>query len=460
MTDLSRREFIKTLGAGLSASLVPSVESADDLPEGSPNIVVIFTDDQGYADVGCYGAEGLTTPNLDRMADEGMRFTDFYVAAPVCTPSRAALLTGCYPKRLGLAYRVLFPYSNGGLNPDEITIAELLKGRGYTTACIGKWHLGHHEKFYPTRQGFDYFFGAPYSNDMNGHYYRQHYYQSQPLPLMRNEETIEQNPDQRFLTKRYTEEAQQFIRNNKDRPFFVYLPHAMPHMPIHVSPGFAGSSEMGLYGDVIQEIDWSVGQIMETLSELDLDRSTLVVFTSDNGPWHKGSAKPLRGKKNTTWEGGMREPCIMRWTGRIPAGSVCTELATAMDLLPTIAHLTGAKVPGDRIIDGRSIWPLMSGQDDVRTPHEAFFYYRDNRLQAVRSGRWKLHTYRPEWGDDSAHAPLLYDLETDIGETTDVAGRQPEVVKRLMRLAENARRDMGDAVTGDKGENVRPVGRL
>ncbi len=433
-----------------------------------PNVVIIFADDQGYGDVGCFGAKGFATPNLDRMAREGMKLTDFYVAGPVCTPSRAALMTGCYPKRVGLAHRVLFPYSDTGLRPDEVTLAEVLKTKGYATACVGKWHLGHHPKFLPIRQGFDVFFGTPYSNDMGDHHYKHQDFKAPPLPLIRQDKVVEQSPDQRYLTRRYTEEAIRFIEANRNRPFFLYLPHNMPHRPIAASERFKGTTEHGLYGDVIAEIDWSVGQILATLGRLGLDERTMVVFTSDNGPvllrarrlgYRPGSAGPLRGMKNTTWEGGMREPCLIRWPGRVPAGSVCRELVTTMDLLPTIAGLVGAKLPEGRIIDGKDVWPLLSGRADATSPHEAFYYYRDDRLQAVRSGRWKLHVYRPEWAR-KPHAPLLYDLRADIGEKTDLASRHPEVVKRLTALVDRAREDLGDAATKRTGKNVRPVGRL
>jgi arylsulfatase A len=465
---ISRRTLLRSGLAGAAALALPGMARKAAAEDRPPNFVIIFTDDQGYGDAGCYGAQGYETPNLDRMASEGMRFTDFYVAAPVCTPSRAALMTGCYPKRVSLAHRVLFPYSDTGLHSDEVTLAEVLRSRGYATACVGKWHLGHHSQFMPWRQGFDHFFGVPYSNDMNNYYYKAQEFQAPPLPLYRQQEVIERDPDQRYLTKRYTEDSIQFIEEHKDKPFFLYLPHSMPHRPLAASEDFQGKTDHGLYGDVIEEIDWSVGQILDALGRLGLEERTLVMFTSDNGPvvfegvkggYRSGSAGPLRGRKNTTWEGGMREPCLMRWPGRIPAGAVCRELATTMDIMPSFAGLAGADVPADRIIDGKDIWPLMAGEAGAKTPHEAFYYYRDDRLQAVRNGRWKLHVYRPEW-QGQPHAPLLYDLANDIGEKNDVAAGNPDVVKRLQALAERARQDMGDVVTGQTGENVRPVGHI
>ena len=452
------------------------------IDQNLPNIVIIFTDDQGYGDLASYGNTAMNTPNTDRMAAEGMRFTDFYMAAGVCTPSRAALLTGSYPKRVGLAHRVLFPYSETGLNPDEITIADMLKEKGYATGIFGKWHLGHHIPFLPTRQGFDYYFGIPYSNDMAHINYQQaDDFLVGTLPLFRNEDIIETDPDQRYLTRRFTEEAVNFITANRDQPFFVYIPHAMPHVPIASSHHFEGKSEFGLYGDVIEEIDWSVGLILDHLEILGLEDNTIVIFTSDNGAqewtgeggwvwtsdqigrptrgevtYPHGSNGPLRGAKNSTWEGGMRVPFIIRWPGQIPAGSVSNELATAMDLLPTFASIVGSDLPDDRIIDGYDIWPILSGDANAESPYEAFYYYRDDRLQAVRSGKWKLHVYRP----DEGRAQILYDLESDIGETTDVSEQNPEIVEQLEVLAEKARIDLGDVVTGQEGENVRPIGTL
>jgi len=443
---MNRREFIKALGLGVATLTIPGCAKPTSR---KPNFVIIFTDDQGYADVGCFGAKGFETPNLDQMAAEGAKFTSFYSAAPVCSPARAALLTGCYPMRVSIP-RVLFPRDNIGLNPDEITIADVLKTRGYATCCIGKWHLGHLPRFLPTRQGFDYYFGLPYSNDMS------------PLPLIEGEETIGLKPDQSQLTRRYTEKAVEFIKKNKDRPFFVYLPHTMPHVPLFVSDKFKGKSKQGLYGDVIMEIDWSVGQILETIKQLGIDEKTLVIFTSDNGPWlskgaHGGSAKPLRDGKFATYEGGMREPCIMRWPGKIGAGTVCSEMATTMDFFPTFAKLAGAKVPTDRIIDGKDISALMT-DPQVKTPYKAFFYYFERQLGAVRSGQWKLILERKR--EKKTIPAALYNLQQDIGETRDVSAQHPAIVRRLAAVADKIREDIGDSVKGVTGKNVRPHGSV
>ena len=326
----------------------------------------------------------------------------------------------------------------------------MLKTRGYATCCIGKWHLGHLPEFLPTRQGFDYYFGLPYSNDMS------------PLPLIEGEETIELKPDQSQLTRRYTEKAVEFIKKNKDRPFFLYLPHTMPHVPLYVSDKFKGKSKGGLYGDVIMEIDWSVGQILETVKQLGIDEKTLVIFTSDNGPWlskgaHGGSAKPLRGGKFATYEGGMREPCIMRWPGKIAAGTVCSEIATTMDFLPTFAKLAGAKVPTNRIIDGKDISALMT-DPKAKTPYKAFFYYFERQLGAVRSGQWKLILERKR--EKKTIPAALYNLQEDIEETRDLSADHPDVVRRLTELAEKIREDIGDSVKGVTGKNVRPAGSV
>ncbi len=465
---LDRRRFLRYAGvllAGAGVSGQVSRVRAGSEGGAKPNFVLILCDDLGYGDVGCFGSTKNRTPNIDRMAAEGTRFTSFYVASGVCSPSRASLLTGCYPRRVNMdvdatGLCVLFPVSPKGLNPSEITIAEILKGQGYATACIGKWHQGDQLEFLPTRQGFDYFYGLPYPNDMGVKAGKNH----PPLPLMRNEEVIEAPVDQDTLTRRYTEEAIKFIRGvNKDRSFFVYLAHTMPHVPLHVSDAFRGKSANGLYGDAIEEIDWSVGRILDTLKALGLDQRTLVIFTSDNGA--SGGAgrsnRPLRGQKGSTWEGGMREPCVMRWTGRIPAGATCDELACTMDLLPTFAYLAGGKPPQDRIIDGQDIRPLLFGRKEGWTPREAFYYYQMEQLQAVRSGRWKLHLpmklKKRNWAEPEPDSPVqLYDLQTDVGEENNVADRHPDIVARLTALAEKAREDLGDL--DRPGKNQRPAG--
>lgn len=448
---ISRRQFLQGSVAGAAGMMgLWSLARAFPASERPPNFVVILVDDMGYQDLGCFGSPMIATPRVDGMAREGVRFTSFY-AQPVCTPSRAALMTGCYPMRVGLP-NVLGAKANIGISSSEITLAQLLKGRGYATACIGKWHLGHHPQFLPTRHGFDSYYGLPYSNDMdkNG---------APPIPLIRGEKIIEQPADLNTLTQRYTKEAVKFIEANKDRPFFLYLPHTMVHVPLAVSDAFRGKSKRGLYGDAAEEIDWSTGQILDTIKRLGLDDNTLVLFTSDNGPWlvkkeNGGCALPLRDGKGTTYEGGVRVPCVVRWPGKIPAGQVCDEMVTEMDILPTFARLAGTKEPTDRIIDGKDVWPLMTGSKGAVSPHETLFMYRANRLQAMRSGKWKL--ILPQDGQPGA----LYDLHADIGETKDLSDAYPTIVKRLSDLAQKCREDIGDAITGIKGKNVRPAGSV
>ncbi len=460
-----------------------------------PNIVIIFTDDQGYADIGVYGAQGFQTPNLDRLANEGIRFTDFQVSQAVCSASRAALLTGSYSERVGV--QGAFNHTaRVGLNPDEETIAEMLKSIGYVTGIFGKWHLGHHKKFLPLQQGFDEYLGIPYSNDMwpvdydgssvSGTDHFKSFYPQ--LPLIEDNEKIEEIrtlDDQDQLTTRYTERAVDFITNNKDRPFFLYLPHSMPHVPLGVSNKFRNKSEQGMYGDVIMEIDWSVGEILNALSDNDLDDNTVVIFTSDNGPWlnygnHAGSAFPLREGKGTMWEGGSRVPCIIRWPGRITAGSVSHQLAATIDILPTIASITGAALPA-RPIDGVSIQAILEG-DTSATPREEYYYYYGGELIAVRKGKMKLvfpHSYRSYAGIDlgldgypgiykgvlgkyavGKSKLELYDLDNDMSESKDVSEMYPDVVKTLQVLGQKAREELGDRLTGTIGTGVRPIGRL
>ena len=445
-----------------------------------PNVVIIFTDDQGYADVGVLGAEGFETPNLDQMASEGMLLTNFYSAQAVCSASRAGLLTGCYPNRIGI-HQALMPNARVGLNPEEETIADMLKGEGYNTAIYGKWHLGDHPDFMPLNQGFDEYFGIPYSNDMWPlHPQQGPVFNFEPLKLYDNERVIDTLEDQSLLTTQITERSVDFIRRNKEEPFFLYVAHPQPHVPLFVSDKFKGKTERGLYGDVIMEIDWSVGQILSTLKAEGLDENTLVIFTSDNGPWlsygdHAGSAGPLREGKGTSWEGGQREPFIVRFPGRIAAGQKSSIASMAIDILPTIAELTGADLP-ERKIDGKSVWKVWTGETD-ESPQEAYFcYYRVNELQSVRYKDFKMyfpHTYRSLNGRPGGTNGLpvayeqlkveeieLYDLSNDIGETTNVADQHPDIVKVISDLADSMRYELGDALTGIEGVANREPGRV
>ena len=433
--------------------------------ERPPNFVVIFTDDQGYADVGCFGSPDIRTPRLDGMAREGMKFTSFY-AQPICGPSRAALMTGCYPLRV--AERGHTKQVHPILHEDEITVAEVLKAKGYATACFGKWDLAKHAQagffvdLFPTRQGFDYFYGTPTSNDRVANLYR-------------NEKLIEPATDMSTLTRRYTDEAIAFMERSREQPFFVYIPHTMPHTRLDASPQFKGKSRRGLYGDVIEEIDFNVGRILDAIKHLGLTDNTYVLFTSDNGPWliknkdqadghrpgdHGGSAGPLRSGKVSTFEGGVRVPTILWGPGRVPAGKTCDAIATTMDVLPTFAVLAGARVPEDRVIDGADIRHLFHGEFEKADPDKAYFYYLRVHLQAVRQGKWKLHLPREKEPIGAApfsrnnhiaptdrvgfSEPFLIDLDSDLGETTNVASRHPDVVRRLLALADAMREDLGD----------------
>tara|TARA_B100000927_G_scaffold290275_1_gene288719 strand:- start:649 stop:2019 length:1371 start_codon:yes stop_codon:yes gene_type:complete len=455
--------FRYLLGLIISSFLVSSLFSKP------PNFIIIFTDDQGFEDIGCFGSPKIKTPNLDKLAAEGRKFTSFYSANSVCSPSRASLLTGCYPVRISIP-GVLFPRHEIGLNPDEITIADLLKSKGYATSCIGKWHIGHKPKFLPTRQGFDSYYGIPYSNDMTidpeanlaadiklrEGFTLDRIRNEKPkkdfVPLMRNEEVIEYPCDQTTLTQRYTEEAVKFIEENKNKPFFLYLPHTMPHIPLFASEKFKGKSERGLYGDTIEEIDWSVGEIMKSLRDNNLDKNTLVIYTSDNGPWklkggRGGSAHPLRGFKFQTYEGGMRVPCIMHWKGKVPAGSSCDEIAATIDLLPTIAGLSGAEMPNDRTIDGKDIWPLIAGKKGAQTPHKIYFFYKGNKLESARQGKWKLRR-----SGKNSQPVELYDLASDISESKNLAKENEilvnEMIKKMNLFDEKLKK------------NQRPAGEL
>jgi arylsulfatase A len=431
-------------------------------PQSRPNIVLINCDDLGYGDLACYGSTVNATPFLDQMAEEGMRFTDFHVMSPVCSASRAALLTGCYPQRVGIN-GVLFPADPVGLSPQEVTIASILRGQGYRTKIVGKWHCGDQPPFLPTNHGFDEYFGLPYSNDM-GIQIGTNPEKRVPLPLMVNDEVIEQQPDQRGLTDRYAEESIRFIRSNRARPFFLYLAHMYVHVPLFVPDRFLRKARNGGYGGAVECIDWVTGLIMDELKRWGIDQRTLVIFTSDNGSRARGeggSNAPLRGTKFTTWEGGQRVPCIIRWPGHVPDGVVCSELVTAMDFLPTLARLAGTTEPTDRTIDGKDVRPLLFGESGAASPHDRFYYYRLNYLEAVRQGKWKLHLTRGAgFKCPDRIEPELYDLSADVGETTNVINEHHAVAAQLTSLAEAARADLGDAVTGDVGRGKRPAGRV
>ncbi len=474
---INRRDFLKLAGFGAVSTLAVglshhAVGAADESQTGSPaNFVVILIDDMGYGDIGPFGSKLNRTPNLDRMAAEGMKLTSFY-GAPVCTPSRAQMMTGCYAKRVSMP-NVIFPICPTGLSTQEKTVAALLKERGYATLCVGKWHLGDQPEFLPARHGFDHYLGLPYSNDMGGNARPAKAGAKPdprpPLPLVQDANVIEAPADQDKLTKRYTEEAVKFITAHRDRPFFLYLPHTAVHVPLHPGEAFKGKSANGTYGDWVEEVDWSVGQVLDTLRKLALDKNTMVLFTSDNGPWlgmgrNGGVAGPLRGGKFTCWEGGVREPSIAWWPGRIPAGSSCDAMMSEMDVLPTLVALAGGSVPTDRVIDGKDIWALLSGKSK-ESPHEALFYFNGNRLEAVRSGPWKMAIAPQGEGTGkkdnpvaaSLEAPRLYNLDADIGETTDVAAQHADVVKRLQSYLAKMDADLG--IQGI-GPGVRPCGRV
>ncbi|MBX7209118.1 MAG: sulfatase [Verrucomicrobiaceae bacterium] len=478
-----------------------------------PNFVVINIDDMGYADVGCFGSTLNRTPNIDRMAAEGMKLKSHY-AAPVCSPSRSSLMTGCYPKRVLPIPHVLFPGSAVGLNPKEETVAEILKSAGYATQMVGKWHLGDQPGMLPTAQGFDHYFGIPYSNDMGtaaegsksslgdplpevkpapggpvaetgitGN-------NQPPLPLVRDGKVVERvkADGQQSITQRYTEEAVKFIRESKDKSFFLYLPHNAVHFPLYPGKAFHTKSKNGTYGDWVEEVDWSVGQVLDTLRELKLDAKTMVIFTSDNGGTPRAVNAPLRGFKASTWEGGMRVPTIAWWPGHIAAGTQTDEITSMMDVLPTFASLAGAKLPENRI-DGANLWPLLSSKGDAKGPHDVFYYYRGFKLEAVRSGPWKLQlagadakmsvtanakqqdnakqknkgkqnaktTAKSTASGEKTSYPKLYNLADDIGESKDVAAANPDVVKRLQSLAEQMKDDLGlDGI----GPGCRELGRV
>ena len=477
----------------LIAALLPAL-----LHAAPPNVVLILADDLGYGDVGCFNSRTCKTPNLDKLASEGTKFTDFYVAQAVCTASRAALMTGCYPNRVGLA-GALNHTSKNGINPDEYLLPEMFKKAGYATAAYGKWHLGTAIEFNPLRHGFDEFFGIPYSND-NSKYHPTMAAEMPPLPLYDGEKIIEHDADQALFTKRFTERATDFIAKNKSKPFFLYVPHVMPHVPIFASPEFKGKSGTGLYADVVAELDWSVGEIMQSLADNGVADNTLVIFFSDNGPFlsygnHAGSSGPLREGKLTSFDGGMRVPCLMRWPGVIPAGGRQREPIMAIDLLPTLAKLLKVSLPMTPM-DGLDVMDVLTLQRGATSPHQALTFYAGDELQAIRSGPWKLHfahqyltvdgppgkdgkpanhaNMKPAGMDKSgiegiasrhgyrvAQEPLaLYDLRLDEGEKRNVADVHPDVVERLTKLAEPLRAELGDALKGVKGNAVRAAGKV
>ncbi|GAC13807.1 sulfatase family protein [Aliiglaciecola lipolytica] len=433
-----------------------------------PNVIVIFTDDQGYEDVGVFGGDHVLTPNLDKMAEEGLMLTDFYVPSPLCSPSRAGLMTGSYPRRVDMAtgsnFPVLLAADTKGLNPAEITIAEVLKSVGYATGIFGKWHLGDQPEFLPTRQGFDEFFGLPYSHDIAPTHKRQAHFKFPDLPLMENENVIELNPNPEYLTRRITERAIDFIERHQDAPFFLYLPHPMPHGPLHVSQEFlntvdkatlarlnisdadiAANSKKAMYPLVIGELDNAVGNILDTLKRLNLDSNTIVIFTSDNGPSGRrnsdGTERYLSGHKTLTQEGGMRVPTVVWGPSQIPANTVSQALTTSMDILPTVAFLAGADVPTDRVIDGKNIWPILAAEKDAESPHDAFYYYSRNTLEAVRKGTWKLAI--------KGKSPGLYNLQNDPAERIDLSTEHPQKVAELKGLMERFEAELGIDETGE-----------
>lgn len=480
------------LGLASAATLGTYAQKTDSFMQVTPNVVLILMDDMGYGDIGRTGAAGYSTPNLDRLASQGMQFTWFYCPQAVSSASRAGLLTGCYPNRIGIS-GALMPWATNGISSDETTIAEILRSKGYHTGIIGKWHLGHHREFLPLQHGFDEYYGIPYSNDMwpvdfDGVPIQLKDTTSNKmkypvLPLVEGNEKVGEVrtlKDQDKLTTDYTERAVKFIESHKNDRFFLYLPHSMVHIPLGVSDKFRGKSKQGMYGDVMMEVDWSVGEIMKALERNGLDKNTLVIFTSDNGPWlnfgdHAGTTGGLREGKGTSWEGGQRVPCIMRWPGVIPSGEICSHPASSIDILPTLAEITGAKLPENKI-DGISILPLLLGNQNAYPRHIFYYYYRENSLEGVQKDYWKLILPHPAisytgvapgnggWPGKTRNVTIdsieLYDLRRDPGERYDVAAIYPEIVKELEAIANEARIDLGDDITKNKGLNRRPSGQI
>ncbi len=484
---------VLTAGAISMVALQATAQKASSFKAATPNIIIILMDDMGYGDIGRTGANQYDTPNLNRLANQGMQFTWYYCPQAVSSASRAGLLTGCYPNRVGFS-GALMPWATRGINSEETTIAEVLKSKGYHTGIIGKWHLGHHREFLPLQHGFDEYYGLPYSNDMwpvdyDGVHVRlkdttSNKMRYPELPIIEGNEKVGEVTDfagQDKLTTEYTKRAVKFIENNRKSPFFLYLPHSMVHVPLGVSEKFRGKSKQGLYGDVMMEVDWSIGEIMKAVESNGLARNTLIIFTSDNGPWlnfgnHAGTTGGLKEGKGTIWEGGQRVPCIMRWTGVIPAGEICNRISSSIDILPTLAAITGARLP-ERKIDGVSILPLMMGDKEAFPRHEFLYYYKENSLEAVQRDYWKLvlphkgyqsYMYmRPgkdgwpgPYGTETVYTPELYDLRRDPGEWYDVSDIYPEKVKELQALAGEARLDLGDENTGAPGANRRKAGSI
>ena len=461
-------------------SLFVCAASMKDDVRTSPNVIIIFMDDMGWADVGFNGGMHVKTPRLDQMAEEGLVLTDFYVAQPVCSASRSALLTGCYPNRIGIT-GALGPNATNGIHDGEITLAELCKSKGYATAIFGKWHLGHHTQFLPTRHGFDTFEGIPYSNDMWPMHPEAPKGTYPPLPYFKDEVQVGENPDQRNFTGDFTQRTIDFIKEHKGEPFFIYVPHPMVHVPLYCSDEWNGKTGMGLYADVVGEVDEGVGKILDTIDKLGLEENTLVIFTSDNGPWlsygeHAGQTGIYREGKGTTFEGGVRVPFVARWTGTIPAGTVSNEPMMTIDILPTIAEWIDVPLPSHQV-DGKSATALLEGEDGAKSPQKAYyFYYKKNDLEAIRWGEWKIHFphgYRsmvdnpvgsggvPGKYDYSVKTGIeLYSLHLDPSETKNVANEYPEVMNNLKRLANHMRADLGDNLTNTKPTNQRKSGQV
>lgn len=480
------------LGAASLVSMNATAQKTPAFKPATPNIVLILIDDMGYGDIGRTGANQYETPNLNRLADQGMQFTWYYSAQAVSSASRAGLLTGCYPNRIGIS-GALMPWAQVGINSEETTIAEMLKTKGYHTSIIGKWHLGHLEKFLPLQHGFDEYYGIPYSNDMwpvdfDGVPIHLKDTTSNKmkypiLPLIEGNDKVGEVrtlADQDKLTTTYTERAVKFIEQHKKERFFLYLPHSMVHIPLGVSEKFRGKSKQGMYGDVMMEVDWSIGEIMKALKKNGLDNNTLIIFTSDNGPWlnfgnHAGTTGGLREGKGTSWEGGQRVPCIMRWPGVIPEGDICNKIACAIDILPTLASITGAPLP-DKKIDGVSLLPLLLGDKTASPRHNFYYYYQQNSLEGVQKDYWKLvlphkgisyvgvEPGKDGWPGKTVNITIteaeLYDLRRDPGERYNVSGVYPEIVKELQVIAEEARQDLGDDITKSPGANRRKAGSI